>query len=169
VVYPVRHIFIVRKAEMEKSPLPVANIDKAITELMRKTDHKIVATWAADCAERVLPYFQRTFSNDNRPRKAIQTGRAWVRGEGGVIEARIAAFAAYDAARDAHPFAVARFAARAAGHAAATAHAPSHALHAAAYAATAVRDAASRADAESAIAAEREWQYQHLLTLSEHA
>ena len=67
--------------------------------------------WATDCAEHVLPYFEAQFSDDNRPRKAIEAGRAWVRGELTLSEARAAAFAA-----------------RAAGHAAATAHVAGHAL-----------------------------------------
>jgi hypothetical protein len=87
------------------------------------------ALWAADCAERVLPYFGDVFPGDDRPRKAIEAARAWARGEIRVGEARAAALAAHAAARDAaaanYPAACA--AARAAGHAAATAHVASHA------------------------------------------
>ena len=92
-------------------------------------DRRAQAARAADCAERVLPYFEETFPNDDRPRKAIEAARAWARGEIRVSEARTAAIAAHAAARDAaaagHPSACA--AARAAGHAAATAHVASHA------------------------------------------
>jgi hypothetical protein len=84
---------------------------------LEKLDHKALVLWATDCAEHVLPYFEAQFSDDNRPRKAIEAGRAWVRGELALSEARAAAFAA-----------------RAAGHAAATAHVAGHAAHAASYA-----------------------------------
>jgi len=109
-------------------------------------DHKALALWAADCAERVLPYFEDKYPKDDRPRKAIEAGRAW---------ARAAAFAAHAAARAATD-ASARSAARAAGHAAATAHVAAHARHAAAYAVTAAVDAGVTA------ATERDWQYRRL-------
>jgi hypothetical protein len=103
--------------------------------LMR--DRRAQAAWAADCTERVLPYFEEAFPDDDRPRRAIEAARAWARGEIRVSEARAAALEAHAAARaaSAHPAAVA--AARSAGHAAATAHMAGHARHAEAYAAVA--------------------------------
>lgn len=89
--------------------------------------------WATDCAEHVLPYFEEKYPKDNRPRNAVEAGRAWVRGEIAMSEARAAAFAAHAAARDADQGAACA-AARATGHAAATAHMAAHAPHAAAYA-----------------------------------
>jgi hypothetical protein len=112
-------------------------------------DHRSLVLWAADCAEHVLLYFEEKYPEDDRPRKAVEAGRAWARGEIAVSEARAAAFAAHAAARDAD-HAAARAAARAAGHAAATAHVAGHAHHAAAYAVTA------------ASATERDWQYRRL-------
>lgn len=91
---------------------------------------------AVESAERVLQHFEARHPDDDRPRKAIEAGRAWARGELAMTNARVAAFAAHAAAREAeHP--AARFAARAAGHAAATAHVAGHARHADAYAAKA--------------------------------
>lgn len=121
-----------------------------------KQDHKSLVLWATDCAEHVLPSFEEQYSNDLRPRKAVEAGRAWVRDEIAMSEARTAAFAAHAAARDAD-----HAAARAAGHAAATAHVADHAVHAAAYARTAI-SAATPTDTAEARAREREWQYQHL-------
>ncbi len=109
-------------------------MDNPIAELLSKLDHKTLVIWATDCAEHVLPYFEEKYPKDNRPRKAIEAGRAWIRGEIAMSEVRTAAFAAHAAARDANPDA-ARAAARAAGHAAATAHVAGHAGHAATYAA----------------------------------
>src|SRR3990167_6808737 len=51
--------------------------------------------FAADCAERVLPLFERECPNDMRPREAIAAARAYARGEIGA--------AAGDAAWDAAP------------------------------------------------------------------
>src|SRR4029077_21153427 len=44
-------------------------------------DHRLLAMWAADCAEHVLPHFERAWPRDDRPRRAIDLGRAWARGE----------------------------------------------------------------------------------------
>jgi len=116
-----------------------------------EADHRLLVLWAADCAEHVLVNFEEIYPNDNRPRKAVEAGRGWVRGEISVSKARAAAFSAHAAARDAD-HAAARSAARAAGHAAATVHVSSHAQHAATYAVTAVTDAVK----------ERSWQREHL-------
>ena len=108
-----------------------------MTKPVDEQDRRALALWAAECAERVLPCFEAKYPRDDRPRKAVEAARAWARGEMGVSEARVAAFAAHAAARAAEDPA-ARAAARAAGHAAATAHVAGHARHASAYAAAAL-------------------------------
>ncbi|WP_407922531.1 putative immunity protein [Brevibacillus choshinensis] len=40
-------------------------------------------------------YFEKTYPNDSRPRNAIEPGRAWMRGEIAMCEARAAAFARF--------------------------------------------------------------------------
>ena len=45
-----------------------------------KQDHSSLVLWAADCAERVLPYFEENYPKDNRPRNAIEAGRGCVVG-----------------------------------------------------------------------------------------
>ena len=120
------------------------------TEEAALNDHKLLAVWACECAERVLAVFEEVRPDDDRPRRAIEAGRAWVRGYLPMVEARKAAFAAHAAARDAGS-ATASAAARAAGHAAATAHVAGHARHAANYAVGAAGDAA-----------ERDWQVERL-------
>ena len=124
-------------------------MDNPIAELLSKLDHKTLVIWATDCAEHVLPYFEEKYPKDNRPRKAIEAGRAWIRGEIAMSEARTAAFAAHAAARDANPDA-ARAAARAAGHAAATAHVAGHAVHTATYAARAAGHTVDSTDVDAA-------------------
>lgn len=63
------------------------------------SDHRLLASWAADCAEHVLPLFTARYLDDDRPRRAIEAGRGWSRGEATVGEAREAATAAHAAAR----------------------------------------------------------------------
>jgi len=138
-----------------------------IAELAERTDHKTLATWALDCAERVLPYFERRYPEDDRPRVAIETGRSWVKtGVFRMAVIRKAALDSHSAAREVKGDAAARSAARAAGQAVATAHVPKHALAAAVYAATAIRDATHLTNADAAMTKEREWQYQHLAELA---
>lgn len=126
-----------------------------------KADHRSLALWASDCAEHVLPYFEEMYPTDDRPRKAVEAGRAWVRGEIKVGEARLAGSAAHAAARDAEQGA-ARAAARAAGQAAGTPHMAGHARHAAAYAVAAAAFAAGPTNAAAATAREHDWQNRHL-------
>lgn len=112
-----------------------------------KQEQRSLALWAADCAEHVLPFFEKRYPADDRPRKAIEAARAWARGEITCGAARAAAVAAHAAARAADEGA-ARAASRATGHAAATAHMAGHARHAAAYAVDAVAEAGTAIEAE---------------------
>lgn len=153
---------------MVRKILAVTDLDQPIAELVRKTDGKTLAVWAADCAERVLPYFEEKYPDDTRPREAIEACREWARtGVFRMADVRRTSLAAHAAARDVQEDPAARSAARAAGQALATAHVPTHAIAAALYAATAVRDAADPADADTATDREREWQYHHLIELRE--
>lgn len=127
---------------------------------LEDAEHRQLAAWAADCAERVLPLFERERSGDNRPRRAIEQARAWARGEITMTEAREAAYAAHAAAREAPG--AAREAARAAGHAVATAHMADHELGAAAYALRAILAATGPDDGEAALRRERDWQRANL-------
>jgi hypothetical protein len=122
-------------------------------------DHRLLAVWAADCAEHVLHHFEGARPTDDRPRRAIDLGRAWARGEVPWAEARTAAGHANAAARDLRG--AARHAAYAAGQAAAVGHVAAHELGAAAYAIRAARAAAGD-EAEQAGRRECEWQRDQL-------
>jgi hypothetical protein len=140
--------------------------DERIVELVKITDHKILAAWAVDCAARVLPYFEEKFSADTRPRDALETLRTWI--NTGIFKMsviRTASLSAHAAAREADEDSPARSAARAAGQAVATAHVPTHSMGAAAYALQAVYRAADPSEADAAFAKERDWQYRRLLKL----
>src|SRR5512136_596626 len=84
------------------------------------SDHRLLALWAAACAEHVLHLFESVQPSDPRPRQAIEQTRAWARGEIKMSQARAAAGAANAAARELSG--AARHAAHAAGQAAAVAH-----------------------------------------------
>lgn len=121
---------------------------------------RLLAAWAADCAEHVLDLFERVRRGDERPRRAIELGRAWARGEITMTQARTAAGYAMAAARDLSG--AARHAAYAAGQAAAVAHVAAHELGAAAYAIKAARAAAPEGEGESAGRLECRWQRDQL-------
>jgi len=126
-----------------------------------KQDQRLMATWAADCAERVLPLFEQAYPEDNRPREAIEVCRLWIRtGVFKMADIRGASLGSHAAARTANQNTAARFAARAAGQAVATAHVPQHAFGAAYYALKAIAADAAHADVE--VAKEHEWQAQHI-------
>src|SRR2546421_10405800 len=95
---------------------------------LQDDDHRLLAIWAADCAQHVLHHFELARPKDVRPRRAIDLGRAWARGEINWAEARTAAGHANGAARDLGG--AARHAAYAAGQAAAVGPWAAHGLRA---------------------------------------
>jgi hypothetical protein len=125
--------------------------------------HHLLVIWAAECAEHVLPLFADVRPKDDRPRRAIEAARAWVRGEIKMMEARDFAGAAQDAAREVKGISeTARFAALAAGQAAASAHVAAHELGAAAYAIRAVKESVPKPERDAVRLAERDWQRSRL-------
>lgn len=123
-------------------------------------DHRLLAAWAADCAEHVLPLFESVAPHDDRPRRAIESARSWVRGGSPMMATRAQGGHAMGAARPLRG--AARHAAYAAGQAACVAHVAEHDLGAAAYAIKAVRAAAEPEGAVAAGRAERDWQRDQL-------
>lgn len=127
-----------------------------------KDDQKLLAIWAIDCAERVLPFFEKIYPSDSRPRIAIETCQRWVStDEFKMSVIRKTSLDSHAAARDVIDNAAACFAARAAGQAVATAHITQHAYGAAYYALKAIA-ATDVANAENNVADEMEWQSQQL-------
>src|ERR1700693_2639541 len=123
---------------------------------LQDDDHRLLAIWAADCAQHVLHHFDQARPKDDRPRRAIDLGLAWARGEITWGEARTAAGHANAAARDLSG--AGRHAAYAAGQAAAVGHVAAHELGAAAYAIRAARAAAAEDEREAAGRWECQWQ-----------
>lgn len=123
---------------------------------LQDADHRLLAVWAADCAQHVLHFFEELQPSDDRPRQAIEMARAWARGESTMSQARAAGGHAMAAARGLSG--AARYAAFAAGQAAVVAHVAAHELGAAAYAIKATRVALPDDWAEEAGRFECAWQ-----------
>jgi len=106
---------------------------EASPQALTEADRRVVAAWAADCAERVLGLFEAEAPCDGRPRAAIARTRAFARGElDTAAEVRRRFAGRVPAGEVTTPAAAA--AARAAGQAAAVCHMGAHALGTAAYA-----------------------------------
>jgi hypothetical protein len=133
-----------------------------IVERVEAWNDRTARLFAADCAERVLPLFERERPDDPRPRAAISVARRFANGDATRDELDAARDAArdavWDAARDA-AWAAARDAARAAAGTAARDAAWDAAGDAAGAAAWAAAGDAARAAAGTAECA---WQQSHL-------
>src|SRR5439155_937115 len=136
------------------------NVGSGQATTLTASDHRLLAFWAAACAEHVLHLFESVQSSDPRPREAIEQIRAWARGEIRMSQSRAAGGHAMAAARELSG--AARHAAYAAGQAAVVAHVAAHELGAAAYAIKAVRAAAPGREGESAGRLECRWQRDEL-------
>lgn len=122
-------------------------------QTLSESDRRLVAAWAADCAERVLPLFEAEAPDDDRPRDGIARARAFARGEldaAGEIRRRFEANRAAQVVSSP----AAKAAAWSAGQASGAAHMGAHALGAAAYAAK----AAGLADPDAGGQTEIDWQ-----------
>jgi len=154
----------------------VPDIRKSVAEILNKpksalighkgwkAEQKILALWAADCAEHVLPYFEKKYPRDDRPRRAIEACRAWVAtGVFRMADVRKASLAAHAAAREAKE-ADAVAVARSAGQAMGTPHVPTHAFGAAAYAIKAAAAHSNKVD--DGLVKERNWQLERLRSIA---
>lgn len=128
-------------------------------QTLSEADRRLVAAWAADCAERVLRLFEAEAPDDDRPRALIARTRAFARGELNIAEEIRRRFAGGVGVGDVQAPAAAA-AARAVAQAVAVCHMGAHALGAAAYAAK----AAGLADRNRPETVEEEirWQLAHM-------
>lgn len=161
-------------SEQLKLPAIVFDVRHSVVEVLNlppselrgyqafKADQKILALWAADCAERVLSFFEEKYPTDDRPKRAIEACRAWA--ETGVFKMtaiRKASLDSHAAARDAGNGSAACYVARSAGQAVATAHVSTHSVGAAAYAIKAATVHSGLI--EAGLVEERDWQRQRLV------
>lgn len=131
----------------------------ASPQTLSEGDRRLVAAWAADCAERVLRIFETEAPHDDRPRVLIARTRAFARGDLNTAEQIRRRFAGGVGTGDVNAPAAAA-AARAAGQAVAICHMGAHALGAAAYAVEAA--GLAEPDRPEAIADEIRWQLDHM-------
>lgn len=124
------------------------------------SDHRLLALWAAACADHVLHFFESLQPSDARPREAIKQIRSWANGEIRMSQSRAAGGHAMAAARELSG--PARHAAYAAGQAAVVAHVAAHELGAAAYAIKAARAAAPGGERDRVGTLECRWQREQL-------
>lgn len=127
-------------------------------QTLSETDRRLLAAWAATCAERVLPLFASE-SDDGRIAEAVARAHAFGAGEstaGAEIARRMVAVSAAGSATTPAGAAAARSAAQAA----AVAHMGAHALGAAAYALKAV--SLAHPGRPEAVADELRWQLDQL-------
>jgi hypothetical protein len=96
------------KTAGDDSPLTIAEILKsngvkdAVWALRTVEGHdREIRLFACDCAEMVLPIYEKGFPNDDRPRKAIEVSRLYADGKATMKELAAAEAAARDAAEDA--------------------------------------------------------------------
>ena len=144
-------------------PAPVRNVGSL--QSLSLDERRVVAAWAAACAERVLPVFEAE-APDDRPRDAIDRARAFARGELSAAEEIRRRFVAGRAAQSVHtPAAIAS--ARSAAQAASVAHMGAHALGAAAYAGKAA--GLAHPENAEAVAEEIRWQLVHMSAPVTHA
>jgi len=123
---------------------------------LQDADHHLLAIWAADCAQHVLHLFEEMQPNDERPRRAIESARAWAQGTITMSQSKAAGGHAMAAARNLKG--ASRYAAYAAGQAGVVAHVAAHELGAAAYAIKAVHEIAPDSRIEEYGRIECEWQ-----------
>jgi len=131
----------------------------ASPQTLSEVDRRLVAAWAADCAERVVGLFEAGAPADNRPRALIARTRAFARGELNTAEEIRRRFVGGVPATEVTAPAAAA-AARAAGQAVATCHMGAHALGAAAYAVGAASLAAP--GRQEVVDDEIRWQLSHM-------
>jgi len=152
---------------MSQPNLVETDADEEIQQLVTETDRAVLLTWAADVAERVLPYFEQEYPDDERPRLAIEGARDFVDQPFDMNQCRTLSLDAHEAAREAQLVPEACFAARSAGHAVGTAHVDEHATGAVTYALTAIREVNDDSDGVKSIHKEQDWQLNHLIDLKQ--
>ena len=89
------------RGEAIEAPDKIVVREARIIRLCGSWTETTARLYAADCAERVLPIFEKARPGDDRPRKAIEAARAFARGEIDAAARDAAWAAAGDAAWDA--------------------------------------------------------------------
>ncbi len=73
---------------MDMSKFSLTKHDPIIIDLIKICDHKILATWAIDCLNRVIPYYMENYPTELTPFNAINILKKWQNDEISMWEAR---------------------------------------------------------------------------------
>jgi len=95
---------------------------------MEQQKHRTLVLWALEYAEELLVRFEQQYSNELRPRNAVETGRDWAQGVVKMQVAKKAIHAVHNAASEIADDLVYCSIARAIGQAVSTIHVESHAI-----------------------------------------
>ncbi len=109
-----------------------------LLSLIEKQNHRTLVLWAFEYAEGLADKFEMKYPDELRPRQAIDTCKAWARGEVKMPIAKKAILAAHSAATEIADDIVYCSLARAIGHSVATVHVETHAIGGPMYALTAL-------------------------------
>jgi hypothetical protein len=131
--------------------------------LYNVNDHRNLGLWAAKCTQRLLPYLETKYPNENRPRNAINALLDWARsGKFCMENIRKASLDAHKVAKEVNKNDKdAIYVAHAAGQAVATAHVPTHAVGVVIYSIL-LFYTLYPLDFKNKFSKERKWQYEKL-------
>lgn len=150
---------------MKKSKFSINREDPEMRSLVQRTDHKVLAVWAKECAERILPVFEKEYPEDRRPKIALETLMEWIdTGKFKMSVIRKASLDSHAAAKEIWNDSPAASVAHACGQAVATAHVKTHAYGPAIYGQQAIFRATAGDEVE--VKKERDWQFNSLVKLS---
>lgn len=112
---------------------------QSLMKLIETQSKATIANWCISYAEEnILPIFEKAFTDDARPRAALNAARDWLDGKIKLPAVKKIILDAHAAAREAETNPAAQAAARTCGQAAATIHTPTHSLGLAFYGAAAI-------------------------------
>ena len=130
-------------------------------------EHKILALWAIDCLNRILPVFEEKYPNETVLKTAVSTLQKWIHGKIKMWDARKYTYTVLALAKtmekDDKPYSQI---VRAASHCLATCHVPTHSEGTAMYVISAIKLLnEGKGDVVSLMENERIWQINHLKEL----
>ena len=130
-------------------------------------EHKILAIWAIDCLNRILPLFENKYPDEKIPDTAVYTLKKWINAEIKMWEARKYAYTVLALAKsiekDDKPYSQI---VRAASHCLATCHVPTHSEGTAMYVVSAIKHInKGKNNVVALMEDERIWQINHLKQL----
>ena len=136
--------------------------------LIEKQKHRTLVLWALEYADYLLKIFEEKYPGEDRPRNAIEIGRAWAQGDVKMPAAKKAIHAAHNAATEITNDIVYCAVVRAIGHAVATIHVETHAIGAPIYALTAFAYANKQENTQEVVMEECDRLYKRLLYWEEN-